>query len=132
MLSHTQTRVTLKQIFTVHSSDYNANDDDQDDQIEDGHLSQRLVENLHLTSSQQNKQSSIIHNGRYLVEAHYKACLYSGVRIKSYNQSENGANTNEWHYEMESFERGEEAADHLWVSRYMWVKPLDINNYFKL
>ena len=114
-ISHTHTCVTLKQTFTVHSSDYNANDDDQDDRIEDGHLSQRLVENLILTQNNQ-----IIYNGRYLVEAHYKACLYSGVRIKSYNQNENNVNRkNEWHYEMESFEKGQEAADHLWVSRYM-------------
>ncbi len=110
--SQTQTSVTLKQTFTVHSSDYNANDDDADDRVEDGHLSERLTANLISINSNAYKV-----NGRYLAEAHYKACLYSGVRIKSYNENE--TRTNEWHYEMEPFERGQEAADHLWVSRYM-------------
>ncbi len=52
--------------------------------------------------------------GRNLVESHLKACLYSGIKMKSYlNET-----VNQWTFEIGPCD-ALECADHLWMARYL-------------
>ncbi|CAF0948731.1 unnamed protein product [Didymodactylos carnosus] len=53
--------------------------------------------------------------GRDIVEAHYKACLYSGINISGTNAEVMPA---QWEYQIGPCE-GIDAGDQLWVSRYL-------------
>ncbi|XP_076454743.1 glutamine synthetase-like [Babylonia areolata] len=53
--------------------------------------------------------------GRDVVEAHYRACLYAGVKICGCNAEVMPA---QWEYQVGPCE-GIEMGDHLWVSRYL-------------
>ncbi|KAI9322052.1 glutamine synthetase [Zopfochytrium polystomum] len=53
--------------------------------------------------------------GRDVVEAHYKACLYAGVKIAGTNAEVMPA---QWEFQIGPAE-GIEAGDHLWVARYI-------------
>lgn len=54
-------------------------------------------------------------NGRDIVEAHYKACMYAGVKIAGTNAE---VMPSQWEYQVGPCE-GIEMGDHLWVSRYI-------------
>jgi len=53
--------------------------------------------------------------GRSLVETHYRACLYAGVKISGVNAE---VMPGQWEYQIGPC-TGIEAGDHLWVSRYI-------------
>eukprot|EP01002_Notosolenus_urceolatus_P000023 NODE_1006_length_1622_cov_3743.706929_g831_i0.p2 GENE.NODE_1006_length_1622_cov_3743.706929_g831_i0~~NODE_1006_length_1622_cov_3743.706929_g831_i0.p2 ORF type:complete len:385 (+),score=114.86 NODE_1006_length_1622_cov_3743.706929_g831_i0:135-1157(+) len=53
--------------------------------------------------------------GRNVVEAHYKACLYAGVKISGINAEVMPA---QWEYQVGPSE-GISAGDHMWISRYL-------------
>nr|AAR36878.1 glutamine synthetase [Exaiptasia diaphana] len=53
--------------------------------------------------------------GREVVEAHYRACLYAGVKIAGTNAEVMPA---QWEYQVGPCE-GIEMGDHLWISRYI-------------
>lgn len=53
--------------------------------------------------------------GRYVSDAHYKACAYAGIKIAGTNAE--GALA-QWEYQVGPLE-GVSAADHLWMSRYI-------------
>jgi len=53
--------------------------------------------------------------GRPLVEAHYRACLYAGVKIAGINGE---VMPGQWEYQVGPCE-GIDSGDHLWVSRYI-------------
>ncbi|CAG8743428.1 547_t:CDS:2, partial [Funneliformis mosseae] len=53
--------------------------------------------------------------GRDVVEAHYRACLYSGVNISGVNGE---VMPGQWEYQVGPCE-GIDMGDHLWVSRYL-------------
>jgi glutamine synthetase len=53
--------------------------------------------------------------GRPLVEAHYRACLYAGVKIAGINAE---VMPGQWEYQVGPC-LGIEAGDHLWISRYI-------------
>ncbi|KAJ3179211.1 glutamate--ammonia ligase [Irineochytrium annulatum] len=53
--------------------------------------------------------------GRDIVEAHYKACLYAGVKIAGTNAEVMPA---QWEYQVGPCE-GIESGDHLWISRFI-------------
>ena len=53
--------------------------------------------------------------GKYIAEAHCKACLFSGVNLKSFNCESSSA---EWKFEIGPLD-GVEAGDHLWIARYI-------------
>lgn len=53
--------------------------------------------------------------GRDVVEAHYKACLYAGVKICGTNAE---VMPSQWEFQVGPLE-GVSAADHLWISRYI-------------
>jgi len=53
--------------------------------------------------------------GRNIVEAHYRACLYAGVKIAGSNAE---VMPGQWEYQIGPCV-GIEAADHLWISRYI-------------
>lgn len=53
--------------------------------------------------------------GRDVVEAHYRACLYAGVKIAGCNAEVMPA---QWEYQVGPCE-GIEMGDHLWISRYI-------------
>jgi len=54
-------------------------------------------------------------NGRSLVEAHNKACIYAGIKIAASNAE---VMPSQWEYQVGPCE-GIEMGDHLWVSRYI-------------
>eukprot|EP01113_Clastostelium_recurvatum_P006641 TRINITY_DN13021_c0_g1_i2.p1 TRINITY_DN13021_c0_g1~~TRINITY_DN13021_c0_g1_i2.p1 ORF type:complete len:364 (+),score=88.19 TRINITY_DN13021_c0_g1_i2:111-1202(+) len=53
--------------------------------------------------------------GRDLVEAHYKACLYAGVKISGINAE---VMPGQWEYQVGPCE-GVSIGDHMWISRYI-------------
>lgn len=53
--------------------------------------------------------------GRYVSDAHYKACTYAGVKMAGTNCE---GILSQWEYQVGPLP-GVEAADHLWVSRYI-------------
>lgn len=53
--------------------------------------------------------------GRTLVEAHYKACLYAGVKIAGINGE---VMPGQWEFQVGPCE-GISAGDHLWIARYI-------------
>jgi glutamine synthetase len=53
--------------------------------------------------------------GRAVVEAHYRACLYAGVKIAGCNAE---VMAGQWEYQVGPCE-GIDGGDHLWVSRYI-------------
>ncbi|KAG9301733.1 hypothetical protein G9A89_003279 [Geosiphon pyriformis] len=53
--------------------------------------------------------------GRDVVEAHYRACLYAGVKISGVNGE---VMPGQWEYQVGPCE-GIEMGDHLWISRYL-------------
>jgi len=53
--------------------------------------------------------------GRPIVEAHYKACLYAGIKIAGTNAEVMPA---QWEYQVGPCE-GIEMGDHLWISRFI-------------
>jgi glutamine synthetase len=53
--------------------------------------------------------------GRHLVEAHYRACLYAGVKIAGINAE---VMPGQWEYQVGPC-LGIEIGDHLWASRYI-------------
>lgn len=111
-------KIILKQSYTIHDLSYNLNDDSDDDREEGGHLSPQLITAFNNIN---NNKPQI--NGRFLAESHYKACLYAGIRMKSLElESSNVSNKTEWLFELEEFECGIEAGDHLWVARYILTR----------
>jgi len=53
--------------------------------------------------------------GRYIVEAHYRACLYSGLTISGINAEVMAA---QWEFQIGPVE-GVDAGDQLWLARYL-------------
>lgn len=53
--------------------------------------------------------------GRDIVEAHYRACIYAGIKIAGTNAEVMPA---QWEYQVGPV-TGEEAGDHLWMSRFI-------------
>jgi len=53
--------------------------------------------------------------GRHLVEAHYRACLYAGVKISGINGE---VMPGQWEFQVGPA-TGIEAGDHLWIARYI-------------
>jgi len=56
--------------------------------------------------------------GRSLVEAHYRACLYAGVKIAGVNAEVMPA---QWEFQVGPCE-GIEMGDHLWIARYIMLR----------
>lgn len=56
--------------------------------------------------------------GRDIEEAHYKACLYAGIKISGTNAEVMPA---QWEYQVGPCE-GIAAGDHLWISRYLLLR----------
>ncbi|KAL1432998.1 hypothetical protein MTO96_001982 [Rhipicephalus appendiculatus] len=54
-------------------------------------------------------------SGRYISDAHYKACTYAGVKMAGTNCE---GMLSQWEYQVGPLE-GVDAADHLWMSRYI-------------
>ena len=54
-------------------------------------------------------------NGRAVMEAHYKACLYAGVNIVGTKAEEMPG---QWEFQLGSM-NGLDAADHMWTARYI-------------
>lgn len=54
-------------------------------------------------------------SGRYISDAHYKACTYAGVKMAGTNCE---GVLSQWEYQVGPLE-GVDAADHLWMSRYI-------------
>jgi len=61
---------------------------------------------------------------RDLIEAHYRACLYSGVNISGINAE---VMPSQWEYQVGPCE-GIEMGDHLWISRYLLVRIAEMWN----
>ena len=55
---------------------------------------------------------------RDLIEAHYRACLYSGINISGINAE---VMPSQWEYQVGPCE-GISMGDHLWMSRYLLVR----------
>lgn len=53
--------------------------------------------------------------GRFILEAHYRACLYAGVKIAGSNAE---VMLSQWEYQIGPCE-GIEIGDHLWMSRFL-------------
>jgi glutamine synthetase len=53
--------------------------------------------------------------GRFVVEAHYKACLYAGIKMSGINAE---VLPGQWEFQVGPAE-GIEAGDHLWMARYI-------------
>jgi glutamine synthetase len=56
--------------------------------------------------------------GRPVVEAHYKACLYSGIKISGINAE---VMAGQWEFQVGPCE-GISGADHLWIARYLLLR----------
>jgi len=59
--------------------------------------------------------------GRSLVEAHYRACLYAGVKIAGINAE---VMPGQWEYQVGPCV-GIEVGDHLWISRYIMLRAAE-------
>lgn len=60
--------------------------------------------------------------GRPIADAHYKACLYSGVKIAGINAE---VMPGQWEYQIGPCE-GIQSGDHMWVSRYLMIRICEI------
>jgi glutamine synthetase len=56
--------------------------------------------------------------GRMIVEAHYRCCLYAGLKVSGINAE---VMPGQWEYQVGPCE-GIESGDHLWLSRYMLIR----------
>jgi len=56
--------------------------------------------------------------GRSVMEAHYEACLYAGIKIAGTNAE---VMPGQWEYQIGPCE-GIESGDHLWMSRYLMIR----------
>ena len=56
--------------------------------------------------------------GRYVVEAHYRACLYAGITIAGINGE---VMPGQWEYQVGPCE-GIASGDHMWISRYLLLR----------
>jgi len=56
--------------------------------------------------------------GRSVMEAHYEACLYAGIKIAGTNAE---VMPGQWEYQIGPCE-GIESGDHLWMSRYIMIR----------
>jgi len=56
--------------------------------------------------------------GRYIVEAHYRCCLYSGIKIAGINAE---VMPSQWEFQIGPCE-GIEGGDQLWVARYLLIR----------
>jgi len=56
--------------------------------------------------------------GRSVMEAHYEACLYAGIKIAGTNAE---VMPGQWEYQVGPCE-GIESGDHLWMSRYIMIR----------
>lgn len=56
--------------------------------------------------------------GRYVVEAHYRACIYAGITISGVNAEVMGG---QWEYQVGPCE-GISSGDELWMSRYLMLR----------
>jgi glutamine synthetase len=56
--------------------------------------------------------------GRYVVEAHYRACLYAGINISGVNAE---VMPGQWEYQVGPCE-GISSGDQLWISRYLLLR----------
>jgi len=56
--------------------------------------------------------------GRSIMEAHYEACLYAGIKIAGTNAE---VMPGQWEYQIGPCE-GIESGDHLWMSRYLMIR----------
>ncbi|XP_046862051.1 glutamine synthetase-like [Xenia sp. Carnegie-2017] len=56
--------------------------------------------------------------GRNIVEAHYRACMYAGIKIAGSNAE---VMPSQWEYQVGPCE-GIEMGDHLWMSRYILLR----------
>jgi glutamine synthetase len=63
--------------------------------------------------------------GREIMEAHYKACLYAGVKIFGTNAE---VMPGQWEYQIGTC-KGIEAADHMWMARYLIHR---VSEYFNV
>jgi len=63
-------------------------------------------------------------HGRHLVEAHYRACLYAGISVSGVNAE---VMPGQWEYQIGPVQ-GVEAADQLWISRYILHRMGEIFN----
>ncbi|KAH7105545.1 glutamine synthetase [Auriculariales sp. MPI-PUGE-AT-0066] len=61
---------------------------------------------------------------RDLIEAHYRACLYSGVNISGINAE---VMPSQWEFQVGPCE-GIEMGDHLWIARYLLVRLAEMWN----
>ena len=64
-------------------------------------------------------------NGREIMEAHYKACLYAGVKCFGTNAE---VMPGQWEYQVGTC-KGIEAADHMWMARYLIHR---VSEYFNV
>lgn len=62
--------------------------------------------------------------GRSIVDAHYKACLYSGINISGTNAE---VMPGQWEFQVGPAE-GIQGADHLWLSRYLLLRVAESFN----
>jgi glutamine synthetase len=56
--------------------------------------------------------------GRYVVDAHYRCCLYAGITISGCNAE---VMPGQWEYQVGPCE-GIDSGDHMWVSRYLLLR----------
>jgi len=60
--------------------------------------------------------------GRPVADAHYKACLYAGVKIAGINAE---VMPGQWEYQIGPC-TGIESGDHMWISRYLMVRVCEL------
>merc|ERR1711879_967762 len=60
--------------------------------------------------------------GRHIVEVHYKACLYAGIKISGINAE---VMPGQWEYQVGPCE-GIESGDHLFMSRYLMMRVCEL------
>merc|ERR1712151_128111 len=60
--------------------------------------------------------------GRNVMEAHYSACLYAGVKIAGINGE---VMPGQWEYQIGPCE-GIQSGDHLWMSRYLMIRVCEL------
>jgi len=62
--------------------------------------------------------------GRPVVEAHYRACLYAGVKISGTNAE---VMPGQWEFQVGPCE-GISIGDHLWIARYLLIRVCELYN----
>merc|ERR1712014_357310 len=60
--------------------------------------------------------------GRPVADAHYKACLYAGVKIAGINAE---VMPGQWEYQIGPC-TGIESGDHMWIARYLMVRVCEL------